>query len=419
MALQNAGYRTSHFGKFLNGYYDTAHNKVETTVPPGWDNWFTSSYNRGTLFYGYEINDNGTPRKEYGNPFYGRDTGLDPKRCSVETLTRQSLADGCRYLTDTMTRAAVKEIRRNAGRPLFVQVDYQAPHGDIRRPAGPQPASRHAGAMSRTSLPRPANYNEADVSDKSQLIQGYATPRLDYDRNQRLKKSYRRYIASLRAVDDGVGAIIKTLEQTGELDNTYIFFVSDHGYFLGEHRFDAAKFLPYEASARVAMAVRGPGVPARGRAEQLAGNIDIAPTALRLARASAFWEMDGRSLKPFWEDPGTVSRRPLNLDFPPPPSAKPGGASVSAIAPALRFNGYLAGPYKYFRYYDGGEAELYDLERDPWELENRIDTPEYVQVRQYMEAYWSRVNDCAGDDCRKWLPQWPGPAPFEEPPALP
>ena len=410
VALQQAGYRTSHFGKFTNGYYDVDNNRVEKVVPPGWDNWFTTSFTRGALFYGYEVNDDGSARRGFGDPLYEYQTGLDPRRCDIVTLTRQRFARGCRHLTDTMTRAAVKEIRKNAGEPLYLQIDYQAPHGDVRPPVGPQPATRHAGSMGRTALPRPANYNEADISDKSQLIRDVAPARLDYQRNQRLKRTYRRYTASLRAVDDGVGAIIKTLRNAGELDNTYIFFLSDHGYFLGEHRFSASKFLPYDASARVAMAVRGPDVPAGGRSEELVGNVDIAPTALRLAGTDAGFEVDGRPLRQFWRDPEKESRRPLGLAFPAPEVERPaGGASVSAAAPPLRFDGFMVGPYKYFRFADGGEAELYDLQRDPWELQNVIDSPAYAEVRQYMENRLPQVAGCSGAGCRRWLSQWPVP----------
>jgi N-acetylglucosamine-6-sulfatase len=417
VALQSAGYRTSHFGKFINGYYDSEAGQAETVVPPGWDNWYNNSFFKGALYYGFEVNNNGVLNTGFGDPLYEYDSGLDPKRCDVETLTRQRFAFGCNHLTDTMTRAAVREIRKNQSEPLFMQIDYQAPHGDVRAPVGAQPASRHAGAMSRTSLPRPANYNEADVSDKSELIQSYATPRLDYQRNQRLKRTYRRYIASLRAVDDGVGAIIKTLRNTGKLDDTYIFFLSDHGYFLGEHRFDQAKFLPYDASSRVAMAVRGPKVPVGGRSEELVGNVDIAPTALQIAGVTGELDVDGRSINRFWKDPLRSSRRPLGLALPPEPPEEPsGGASVSASAPALRYDGFMVGPYKYFRFDDGGEAELYDMDRDPWELENVIDSPEYVQVKQYMEAFLPQVGDCAGVDCRLWLPKWPEPALEELPP---
>jgi len=410
VVLQQAGYRTSHFGKIMNGYYDTESGRVETTVPPGWDRWFSTSFTRGALFYGYEVNDDGIARSNFGNPLYRFETGLDPKRCDVRTLTRQRFAGGCRHLTDTMTRAAVREIRRNAGEPLFMQIDYQAPHGDIRPPVGPMPATRHLGSTETTSLPRPANYNEADISDKSQLIQDAAPTRLGYWQNRRLERSYQRYIASLRAVDDGVGAIIRTLRNAGELSNTYFIFLSDHGYFFGEHRFSSAKFLPYDASARVSMAVSGPGVPPGGHSKELVGNVDIAPTILRLTGAEAGFEMDGRPLRRFWRDPDRISRRPLGLTY-RRSGVEPGdgGTSVSNKAPSLAYDGFMVGPYKYFRYKASGEAELYDLRRDPSELRNVIDAPDYSQVRKYMEFWLPRVSGCSGSDCRDWLPKWPAP----------
>ena len=68
VALQGAGYRTSHFGKFTNQYYDIDANQVETTVPLGWDNWFTTSFTRGAQLDGFEVSDNGVARRGFGNP---------------------------------------------------------------------------------------------------------------------------------------------------------------------------------------------------------------------------------------------------------------------------------------------------------------------------------------------------------------
>jgi arylsulfatase A-like enzyme len=410
VALQQAGYRTSHFGKFLNGYWNTTEDKVETTVPPGWDNWFTTSYVSQMLHYGYQVNDNGLPRTRFGNPLYTPDIGVDPKRCTVETLLKQSIAKGCNYQADVLTRAAVREIRRNAAEPLFLQIDYEGPHGDVRPPVGPQAATRHVGTTAWTPLERPPNFNEADMTDKSPGIQNSAPVRMGFVRYQWLKYYYLRYIASLRAIDDGVGAIIETLRQTDKLDDTYIFFLSDHGSFLGEHRFDHAKFMPYDGASRVAMAVRGPGVPAGRRSGELVANIDIAPTVLQLTGATADWQIDGRSLRPFWRDPLRRTRRPVGIGF-VNLAAEPnsGGASVSAAAPKFGYRGFRVGPYKYFRFVASGEEELYDMKRDPWELDNRSASPEYIQAKQYMQAYLPQVDTCAGAGCRAPLPAWPLP----------
>ena len=63
-------------------------------------------------------------------------------------------------------------------------------------------------------------------------------------------------------VDDEVANIMETLERTGELDNTYVVFTSDNGFFLGEHRRRQGKILPYDPSLRVPLVMRGPGIPA-------------------------------------------------------------------------------------------------------------------------------------------------------------
>lgn len=408
VALQGAGYRTAHIGKFMNGYFDEANNRVDTTVPPGWDEWFTTAYLPGTRYYGYPVSFNGSALSPFGNPNYQSDgPGIDSKRCTAELLVKRRPGQKCNYLTDVMATEAVKEIKRKKKAPLYLQVDFQGPHGDVTAPEGPQPATRHLDSASRTPLPRPKNFNEADISDKPELLQDLAPDGMNRTDVKRLKNSYRKQLESLRAVDDGVGAIIDTLRRTNELNNTYIFFMSDHGYFLGEHRYGVGKFMPYEESATVAMAVRGPGVPAGGRVNEVTGNIDIAPTALALASAAPGYEVDGRPLRPFWKSPKRTTRRPMGIELGLLPRITT-GAAVSASAPLLDYRAFRVGPYKYVDYERSGE-ELYDLSRDPYEMENRIDSPRYLGVRQYMESHLDEVSDCRAAGCRADLPPWPKP----------
>lgn len=412
VTLQRAGYRTAHFGKLINGYFDAANNRVETTIPPGWDSWFTTAFLPGTHYYGYQVNDNGRAVGPFGDPDYQSDgPGIDSKNCTAALLLTPNRQHGlkCNYLTDVMTRSVVREIRHNrSSSPFYLQVDYQGPHGDVVKPYGPQPATRHLHSADRTPLPRPKNFNEADISDKSPLIQGYIRHRMDRGTVRRLTDSYRRNIESLRAVDDGVGAIIKTLRQTGQLKNTYIFYISDHGIFLGEHRFNEAKFLPYDPASKVAMAVRGPGVPKRSSSREVTANIDIPATALKLAHANAQYSVDGRPLGRYWRHPGLKSRRPveISLALSDPTSGK---AGASAKAPALRYRGFRVGPYKYIDYAQGG-IELYDLSRDPFELRNVADAPAYSAVAAYMKSHLAQVAGCQGRGCRLQLPRWPEPS---------
>lgn len=414
LTLSAAGYRTLHVGKFMNGYYDSLNNRVDTTEPAGWDRWFTTAYMPGTRFYGYKVTDNGVARGPFGNPNYrANGPGLDSSRCTAARLLKPKPGLKCNYLPDRMTQEAVKEIKRNPkSSPFYLQVDYQAPHGDIRPPKGPQPATRHDGSASRTSLPRPGDFNEADFSDKPAVVRSHARKPLGPNQISRLTDTYRRYIESLRSVDDGVGAIIRTLRRTGQLDNTYIFYLSDHGYYLGEHRFDVGKFMPYDASSKVAMAVRGPGVKRGGVSREVTGNVDIAATAVRLAKATPDYELDGRPLKPFWKDSALRSRRPVEISLQLLPSQRSTTpyteARVSGGAPVLNYDGFRVGPYKYVDYEAGGQ-ELYDLSRDPFELRNKIDKPAYAAVRRYMQRHLPEVTSCSAADCRTELPPWPTP----------
>ncbi len=91
----------------------------------------------------------------------------------------------------------------------------------------------------------------------------------------------------------------------GVLTNTYIFFTSDNGFMLGQHRLRTGKSVPYEESIRVGMAVRGPGVPHGEQREQLCGNVDIAPTLAEIGGALPPAFVDGRSLVPLFAT-GTI-----------------------------------------------------------------------------------------------------------------
>jgi len=296
----------------------------------------------------------------------------------------------------------VKEIRRDRNRPLYLQVDYQAPHGDVAPPRGPQPATRDLDAAARTPLPRPPSFNERDFSDKPALIRGLAPEPMGRAAIRRLTFSYRRYVESLHSVDDGVGAIIRALRRTGKLRNTYVFLLSDHGLFLGEHRYDWGKFMPYEDAASPLMAVRGPGVRRGAVSREVVGNIDIPVTIMRLAGARPDYRVDGRPLWRYWRNPELRTLRPFAITINSQKGVEE-RATVSAHAPALRYRGYRVGPYKYIRYDQGGE-ELYDLAEDPDEMNNRADSPGYAGVLAYMRAHLDEVMTCRGASCRRNLP---------------
>lgn len=417
--LRDAGYRTSHFGKFTNSYWNEEDGRAETVVPPGWSRWFTTSFrSRDARYYGYRVNDDGIPWGPFGRPNYGlRGPGIDNRdRCTAESLVKPWLGWGCNYLTDVMTREAVAEIKRGAGpgrKPFYLHLDYQAPHGDVVAPSGPQPASRHLYSARRARLDRPPNFNEPDYSDKPAMIRD-ATQRFGWNANVKLKKAWQRTLESLQGVDDGVGAIFETLRETGQLRNTFVFFTSDNGYFFGEHRFTSGKSLPYEPAARVPLAVRGPGVPRGRKASRLTSTMDIGATALALSRAEPAFEVDGQSLRPIWRGTAEPSNRGVLVSLNRIASDDVDKSNLlgRAKVPVLRFDAIRVGPYKYVEY-KNGDSELYDLSRDRWELRNRAEVPRWAPVVAYMAEQLELLRECVGVECRQDLPPWPEPDPLE------
>ena len=367
--LRDAGYITAHVGKYLNGYG----KRKPREVPAGWNEWYTSVDPTTYRYWDYTFNENGKP-VHYGNAV--RD-----------------------YRTDVDTRTAVGIIKRHAkdrvdrGKPLYLQVDYLAPHSgypvaldDPPRMATPEPAPRHRDRFAFAPLPTTPNYNEADVTDKPIGIRRRA-PIEPYVRYA-ITEDYQQRLESLLAVDEGVAAIVRELRQTGELNNTYIFFSSDNGFFQGEHRIPSGKVLPYEESIRLPLIVRGPGIAPHTRLDQLVGNVDLAPTIAAMARAKPGLIEDGVSLLPLlhtgrWH----VKRDDILLEAGP------------FDKPEQEYTG-LRTPRYMFSVYGNGEQELYDLRADPYELDNRAGSPEYEQVRTMLTERLQRLRYCAGASCR-------------------
>jgi arylsulfatase A-like enzyme len=413
--LQGAGYHTTHIGKFLNGY--GVFPDVPLFVPKGWSTWYSDLTNPSTdmAFYGnYQlVLDEGrgisVPEIEgpFGDPEYGNNAPIDPRDCDVRSEEVNGKA--CNYHTDRMTRLAAAEIKEVGDQPLFMLLDLFAPHGDSRTPAGPQPATRHLGLADDVSLPRGPAFNEKKTSDKSYLAKRN-NGRLRPGMKKVIETIFRTGLESLRAVDEGIGYLIETLEETGKLEDTYFIFVSDNGFFYGEHRFPWGKFLAYEPATRVPLMIRGPGIARKTGVKDLVNTADLAPTVLDAAgvEADEGYVLDGKSLLPVMRGEDS-QKRALLIDH--ISSAEMNGRTLEKIKPRkldpkrpdgrvpnLWYRALRIGRHKYISYTQGGE-ELYDLRRDPNELYNQSRNPEYLELLDYMRAMLERYRDCAGPSC--------------------
>lgn len=364
--LQGAGYRTVHVGKFLNHYG----RDDPTEVPPGWDEWYGTVDPTTYRYYGYTVNENGLLRT------YGRDH--DPRF----------------YSTDFASRRAAGIVGRLApsAQPFFLSVAFLAPHTGAPRepgdPAGlgtPAIADRHRGAFASLPLPRGGAFDEADVSDKPAFLR---RPRLRPAKIAAIETLYRQRLESLLAVDEGVEQIVAALRQSGELESTLIVFTSDNGYLAGEHRLPHGKAKAYDPSVRVPLLIRGPGVPAGTRPQQMVVNADLAPTILDAAQATAGRLLDGRSLLPLARNPAVGARRPLLIEI-----AKGAGLMTTAI----RTRRWL------YAEHSNGARELYDSVTDPQQLRSRHADPAWGAVRYRLAKRLAILRACRGVSCRQPL----------------
>jgi arylsulfatase A-like enzyme len=203
---------------------------------------------------------------------------------------------------------------------------------------------------------------------------------------QRYVKDYLRCVAS---VDDNVGRVLDYLDDSGRAENTIVVYTSDQGFYLGEHGWFDKRFM-YEESLRMPLLVRYPGTITPGSvSDDIAVNIDFAPTFLDFADAPIPSDMQGRSLRPILE--GTTPqdwRNSMYYHY----YAYPFTHSVK------RHYGVRTKRYKLIHfYYDIDAWELYDLEKDPRELNNLYGDPAYASVTRDLTTELDRLRKHYGD----------------------
>jgi N-acetylglucosamine-6-sulfatase len=350
--LNDAGYQTKFIGKYLNGYN-------QTYAPPGWDEWF------GWL-------------GEYDNKkVYDKKTNEPGKVLEVQGHDTDLFADES---VDFIRRASAKQD------PFFLSVWTRAPH----QPAIPAP--RYADQFEDTALPRPPSFNEPDVSDKPRYIRDL--PRLSDSRVSNMRELHQDRLASMLSVEDLLDNVVASLRETGELDNTYIFFTSDNGYHLGQHRMTQGKRTPSEEDIRVPLMVRGPNVPANRALNHQVLNNDLAPTFARLAGVTPPAFVGGKSMVPLLDSsPPTVGNWRTGILTENWRTEAVGGSSDAPTYQALRSENF-----SWVRYANG-ERELYDMRNDPYQVKSRDPRDNQRLVRR-SDDQLDRLVNCDGAECR-------------------
>ncbi|NQU40270.1 MAG: sulfatase [Lentisphaerae bacterium] len=372
--LQGAGYQTAVVGKWHLGE-GAAHQ------PSGFDYWCVLP-GQGR-YHDPELIEMGTPKVALG------------------------------YVTDLITEHALAWLKeRDPEKPFCLLCHHKAPH----RPWEPDP--RHAAALNHTTIPEPATLYD-DYRNRARAAAA-ATMRVDRDLNETDLKAlvdetlpaldqkrwkYQRYIkdylACVASVDESVDQLLDYLDENNLAENTIVIYTSDQGFFLGDHGWYDKRFM-YEESLRMPFVIRYPrAIRAHSTNADMILNVDMAPTLLELAGLPVPATMQGHSFTPLlkgdvpadWQT-SMYYRYWMHLS----------DHNVYA------HYGVRTLRYKLIYYYADSanqpgaidesrepEWELFDLEKDPHEMNNIYMDPAYAAVIADLKDELHRLQHHVGD----------------------
>ncbi|MHC4917123.1 MAG: sulfatase family protein [Planctomycetota bacterium] len=319
------------------------------------------------------------------------------------------------YTTDITTDYSLKWLReRDPEKPFCLLCHHKAPH----RPWLPD--EKHANMYEDEEVPEPESFNDTyegrpaaeaalmrvardfkiEQDLKAPVPEGLSPEEEKSWKYQRYIKDYLRCVAS---VDDNVGRLLDYLDEEGLAGDTIVIYTSDQGFFLGDHGWYDKRFM-YEESLRMPFVIRYPaGIEAGAVSADMILNVDFAPTFLDYAGIDVPEGFQGISFRPLlegttpdgWQD-SMYYRYWMHMD---------GAHNVWA------HYGVRTHKHKLIYYY--GEAlgqkgahdeprppywELYDLEKDPLELNNVYGEADYAEVIPELKAELRRLQRQVGDE---------------------
>lgn len=336
------------------------------------------------------------------------------------------------YVTDIITDKALGWLDsvRGEGQPFMLMIQHKAPHREW------EPKPEHVAAWDGVTFPEPDNlfddYRNRGTAAKVQDMTLKETMRIEkdlkmwadttdptytrtfgrMDARQRaawnavyepkikayqeknpqgeelIRWKYQRYmedyLACIRSVDENIGRVLDYLDQNGLSENTLVVYASDQGFYLGEHGWFDKRFM-YEESFRTPLLARWPGKITPGSVNHdLVSNIDFAPTFLTVAGAGVPEDMQGKSLEPIFKGEKPADwRESLYYHY----------YEFPGVHDVHRHEGVVKGPHKLMYFYALDEWELYDLNKDPHEMNSVYEEPDYEPVISELKEELQKLRE--------------------------
>lgn len=347
--LNDAGYMTANIGKMHNAPYHARRDFQYCLHHEFFDR--AGGISHYYPFMQQQCEKSGLEENLWfaGKPEYGNWLGHPETIAGTHWQTEEMTAEW--WTTEESLRFMKDQVENRPGQPFFLHASYFPPH----HPYGP--IKKYSDWYDLEEMELPPN---CSLEKLREWWSEYDSPHEFTEKDA--KYMVARYYAFVSQLDAQVGRLIDGLAELGLADNTVVVFVSDHGDMIGEHgRFYKRNM--YEGSAGVPFMVRWPGVKDRTEATPVS-LMDLVPTILEAAQVPVSSELDGQALQPVLSGREQWGKRPVfsehygdETTYKGIPSSfmiRKGSWKLIAVAPYGQWNSFA--------------YELYNLERDPWEL---------------------------------------------------
>jgi len=413
-AMSAAGYQTSFFGK---AHFSTYHTYDPTGTPEclqsaqhygeGWNGPYMGFEHLELMLVGHNW---WAPEKPPGGQHYERFYHSDGRGDERTRLMWENAGDTkdaaqtwhsklptAHHNTSWTSDRFIDWVnhRRDAGKPFATWVSFPDPHHPFDCP---EPWSRlHSPAEVDLPEHRTRSYEgkpwwhkaalEGEPADSKFAEIRKAYSRIPPQTDDQLREIIANTYGQIAYIDHEVGRMLVALQQAGLEENTIVIYISDHGDWLGDHGLILKGPMHYEGLLRVPMIIRGPGVPPGKVVDQPVSTLDLGPTFYDYGQAHPLQTQHGESLRPLIE--GDASREFARNEW---------GLLPGRVGVALEMRTVRTRTHKLTMDLNSGEGEMYDLVRDPNELNNLFHDPDEVETRDKLARYVAtRPNDVTPD----------------------